>query len=455
MKRMGMLASAGACLIVPATAHATDVFQLEGFGPTSRAMGGTAVAHDTGPAGMLVNPAVLSLGPEGSQAVVGLDMVTTDIDVTNTGTGETASSRTHGANRGPYFAPEIGYTWRGGKLALGVGVFALGGLGTEYGNASFLSRATGNVATGLGNSSRLLKIAVPVAISYNVTNKLTVGVSVQGQWQSLNLDLLLGADQVGSLIGAGRVDGTLLPVLGGLPDLRGAHFSLTRNQFVGGGVRSVGVSERIGLVYRAAPGTTLGLSFAPKSQMADMKGRATLTAIDGVAGQVPVPGKIRIVDFQSPAQINAGISHRLTPNLLLALDISEVFWKDAMRDLNVAFTDDGGATLNIRLPQNYRNQTIVALGAAYDVNDRWTLRGGLRVANQALRSQTIFAVVPATPTTHLTAGFGYKLGSGSLNFAFSHAFAPKMKNASLPNTSAPISIAHAQNNAAIDYRISF
>ena len=92
-------------------------------------------------------------------------------------------------------------------------------------------------------------------MSYDVTDKLSIGASIEGRWQALNLDLLLGADQVGSLIGAGRVNGTLLPVLGGLPDLRGAHFSLTRNQIVGGGVRSLGVGERIGLIYRPMKGT--------------------------------------------------------------------------------------------------------------------------------------------------------------------------------------------------------
>lgn len=49
-------------------------------------------------------------------------------------------------------------------------------------------------------------------------------------WQGLNLDLLLAGNQVGSLLGSGRVNGSLVPVLGGLPDLRGAHFSLTRDQ---------------------------------------------------------------------------------------------------------------------------------------------------------------------------------------------------------------------------------
>lgn len=62
-------------------AWATDVFHLEGIGAVSRAMGGTAVAQDVGPGGMLTNPATLSLAPNDRQAMIGLDLVTTDITV--------------------------------------------------------------------------------------------------------------------------------------------------------------------------------------------------------------------------------------------------------------------------------------------------------------------------------------------------------------------------------------
>ncbi|MDE2621001.1 MAG: outer membrane protein transport protein [Sphingomonadales bacterium] len=444
-----------ACGLLPASAHATDVFVLEGIGATARAMGGAAAAQDTGPGGIMTNPATLALAPEGGRAMIGADLITTRITVTNTATGEIANSASHGANRGPYYAPQLGFTWRRGPLAFGGGVFAQGGLGTEYGNRSFLSRATGNLPTGLANSSRLLELAVPVAVSFDVTPQLTLAASIEARWQSLNLDLLLGADQVGGLIGGGRVGGSLLPVLGGLPDLRGAHFSLTKDQIVGGGVRSTGVGERIGLLYRPAPGTVIGLSWAPKTQMGDMRGSATLTAIDGIAGQVALPGQIAIRKFRMPQRIDFGISQQVTPRLRIAFDLSEVFWKDVMANIDVGFVAANGATLNILLPQGYRNQTIVALGGAYQVSPSWTLRAGLRHANQALPAETLFAVIPATPNTHLSFGAGLRLGKGEINFAYAHGFAPRLANTTLPNTSAPISVSHAQNNFVIDYRFGF
>lgn len=437
-------------------AHATDVFRLEGYGAISRSMGGTAVAHDVGPAGMMTNPATLSLMSNGDQAMIGLDLITTDITVKNKTTGESVSSDTHSNNRGPYMAPEAAFTKRSGAWSFGVGAFAQGGLGTEYGNSSFLSRATGGLATGLENSSRLLVLNIPFAASFQVTDKLTIGGSLDAMWQGLNLDLLLGADQVGSLIGTGRANGTLVGALGGLPDIRGAHFSLTKNQFLGSGVDAWGYGGKLGMLYRATPETILGASYTIKSQMNDMEGQATLTAIDGIAGQIAFGGKIKIQDFQMPAHLDLGFSHRLTPQWTVATDVSRVFWKDVMKDIKVAFVADAGGDINILLPQDYKDQTILSLGTAYEINDSLTVRGGLRFASQALSSSTLFAVIPATPKTHLSAGLTYAFSKQSkLDFAYSHAFKETMENTSLPNTSAPIEVKHAQNNATLNFRYSF
>jgi len=437
-------------------AQATDVFRLEGYGAISRSMGGTAVAHDVGPAGMMTNPATLSLMSDGDQAMIGLDLVTTDITVKNKATGESVSSDTHSNNRGPYMAPEAAFTKRIGAWSFGVGAFAQGGLGTEYGSSSFLSRATGGLATGLENSSRLLVLNIPFAASFQVTDKLTIAGSIDAMWEGLNLDLLLGADQVGSLIGAGRATGSLVGALGGLPDLRGAHFSLTRNDFLGSGVDAWGYGGKLGMLYRLTPDTNLGASYTFKSQMNDMEGRATLTAIDGIVGQIAFGGKIQIKDFQMPAHLDLGFSHRLTPQWTVAADVSRVFWKDVMKDIKVAFTADAGGDINILLPQDYKDQTIVSLGAAYEVNDSLTVRAGGRLASQALQSSTLFAVIPATPRKHISAGLTYAFSKQSkLDFAYSHAFKETMENTSLPNTSAPIEVTHAQNNASLNFRYSF
>ena len=447
-------------------ALATDVFSLEGIGAVSRAMGGTAVAQDVGPGGMLTNPATLSLDRDGSQAMVGLDLVTTDIDVRNKTTGETARSGSHGNNRGPYFAPEVAYTQRVGDLAFGIGAFARGGLGTEYGKNSFLSRGYDPISgtatdTGLENSSRLLVLDIPLAASYRVNENFTVGASLDAMWQGLNLDLFLRTDQVGALYADGRASGGLMaPLLGmlapGGPGLQGAHFSLSKNSPLGSGVDAWGYSGRLGMLYRVSPETRVGASYQFESQMSDMTGDAVLTAVAGDGSQMPFAGRIRIIDFRMPAKLDIGVSHRLTPQWSIAADLSRVFWKDVMKDIKVAFVANGGGDLSIQLPQNYRDQTILALGTSYVLSPAWTLRAGFRFATQALRGDTLFAVIPATPTKHLSLGFSYMLTPASrIDFAYSHAFREKMDNPGTPNAADPIEVKHSQNNATINYTVSF
>ncbi|URS59071.1 outer membrane protein transport protein [Pseudomonas sp. Y39-6] len=438
-----------------ATLASSDVFRFVGYGPVSSAMGGAATAFDVGAAGMMTNPATLSLMAPGSEIHLGLDVIVPDLSVKNQATGETASSNDHSKNRGPYAAPQLAFTYRGGPWAFGLGVFAQGGVGTEYGTKSFLSRATGGLDTGLENSSRLLTLNIPFAASYEVNDRLTVGASVDAVWQGLNLDMLMGADQLGSLIGAGRVSGSLVPVLGELPDLRGAHLSFTKNQPVASGADAWGVGGRIGMIYKITQATIFGAAYSMESKLADMEGNATLTAVDAVVGQVALAGKIKIRDFQTPAQLNLGISHQLNDQWLIAADVSRIFWKHAMKDIDVDFVADNGSNINILLPQNYRDQTALSFGAAYQTG-KWTLRGGGRLATQALRSDTVLAVIPAIPTTFGSAGFSYQFTRASkMDFAWIHSFKKEMDNSSQPNTSEPIRVAHAQDSISTAYVYEF
>lgn len=307
---------------------------------------------------------------------------------------------------------------------------------------------------GLEVSSRLLTLNIPVAASYQVTDRLAVGASVDAVWQGLNLDLLLGADQVGSLIGDGRARGTLIPVLGGLPDMRGAHLSFTKDKPIASGADAWGWGGKLGLTYKLDQDTILGASYVLETSLQDMSGNATLTAIDGTVGQVRLPGKIYIKDFQSPAQLNLGISHRFNDQWMVVADVSRIFWKHAVKDIKVSFSASNGDNLDIDLPQNYKDQTALSLGVAYTTG-KWTLRGGGRIASQALRSETLLSVIPAVPNRFATLGFGYQISpQSSIDLAYTHSFEKTMKNDSAPNTSAPIEVKHAQDSitAGFSYR---
>ncbi|AEI82631.1 protein TbuX (plasmid) [Cupriavidus necator N-1] len=456
--RYARVASAICAAVLCPHANATEVFNMEGYGPISRGMGGIGVAYDIGSAAMMLNPATLGLMPEGKHISIGLDVVNTDIKVTNTATGESVHSGKHGSNNGPYFAPELAFVYRRNPYAFGVGVFAEGGVGTQYGSSSFLSRTTTNsVDTGLDNFSRLLVLRIPFSAAYNVTDKLTVGGSLDVVWTALNVGMLLDASQIGGLAAANRVSGTLVPALLGIPGLSGGHIRFSRDGLVGGGADAWGVAGKLGMTYQLAPSTRIGVAYSSKTAVGDLRGNATLNAVSATAGNIPVSGTIVVRNFQMPAQFSLGISHDITDNLTVAADYQRIFWASTMKNINIGFTSSGnGANLNISLPQNYRDTNVFGVGASYRINSKWTFRGGVRYAQEAIPGDSLLAVIPATPTTHLSTGASYAIGKDDiLDFALSLALQKTLTNPGGTNSSVPIRTEHSQLNAVIAYRKRF
>ncbi|WP_200383039.1 hypothetical protein [Thiococcus pfennigii] len=71
MNRPFLYRLAWGCLVVTSlassAAHATNGMALSGYGPIAMAMGGAAVAYDSGNSGAINNPATLALMPQGAR----------------------------------------------------------------------------------------------------------------------------------------------------------------------------------------------------------------------------------------------------------------------------------------------------------------------------------------------------------------------------------------------------
>ncbi|MBV2133346.1 outer membrane protein transport protein [Pseudomonas sp. MAP12] len=443
-------------------ALATDGLYLEGFGAISRGMGGTAVAHYVGPASMMVNPATMDLSDATGEVLLGFDLITTDISASSVTTGEGVSSSTHSNNRGPYVAPQFAFTRKFSNWTVGAGMFAQAGVGVEYGKSSFLSRGdVGGVGyaagadTGFENASRLFILDIPLAVSYKVNDRFSIGGSLDAKWTGLNLDYLLGMNQLGSLAQSGRASGSLIGLISALPDPRGVHLSVSKNEEIASGADGWGFSGRLGLLYKVTPTTNLGASYMFKSHMNDLKGRGTVTAVDGLLGNVPIGGEVRFLNFNSPAKLDVGLSHNVTDRFLLALDLSRVFWKDALKDIDVGFSSDAGG-VDLKLPQNAKDQTIVAIGASYAATQKLTLRAGYRQATQPFNDEGLLALIPAVLQKHASLGFSYNFSKSSrFDAAYSHAFERSMTNRSPYNTSSPVRSSIAQDNFVLNYIYSF
>jgi long-chain fatty acid transport protein len=407
---------------------------------------------------MMENPATLGLMPAGRYFGIGFDMLIPDLKVTNPTTGEAVSSSFHGNNNGPFYAPEVSFVWRDDRYALGIGAFGEGGVGTQYGTDSFLSRtATNDVDTRLRNFSRLLVVRIPLSVAYHVTDKLTVGASLDVVWESVNLGLLLDTSQIGALAAGNRLSGSLVPTLLSVPALSAGYLNFTNNGLVGGGADAWGVGGKLGATYELSPDTMLGLSYNFKTNVGDLSGHSTLTAVSAVAGNIPLGGTVFLRDFQMPAQLTVGFSHQFTPQFSIAADYQRVFWSDVMKDIRVGFLqDNSGGTLNLTLPYNYRDINVFAIGAQYRYDENWAFRAGFHYAEEATPGTGLMAIIPSTPTTNITAGASYAFSENDvIDIAASYAFPETVANSSLPDTAVPIEARHAQVAVSVAFVTRF
>ncbi|MDH5423711.1 MAG: outer membrane protein transport protein, partial [Gammaproteobacteria bacterium] len=172
IKRSLLAASVAVAITAPMTVLATNGMNLEGYGPIATGMGGASMAYDNGTAGIMNNPATLGLMDEGTSRLdVALGQLAPDIS--NDG-GPFGTAESGGDS---YFMPAVGYTKRDGQLTYGVGMFAQGGMGTEYEANTFMAAGTGEAVRSEVGVGRLV-----APIAYNIDKNLTIGGSIDYVW---------------------------------------------------------------------------------------------------------------------------------------------------------------------------------------------------------------------------------------------------------------------------------
>ncbi|MDE2370494.1 MAG: outer membrane protein transport protein [Burkholderiales bacterium] len=414
-------------------AWATNGMDMEGYGPVSTAMGGAAQAMDHGTAAMAQNPATLALMGGAAR----LDLAVGDLgpSVTSSVPGG-PSAKSSGTS---YLMPAFGYARRSGALTYGLGIFAQGGMGTDYSGDSFLAAGSGEpVRSQLGVGRVMLPLA------WQATPDLALGASLDFMWASLDMRLAASGAQLGGLVTAASGNlGAALPALGGAPWAR-IDFSTSNKYF--GSASSTGWAGKLGLVYKAAPTVTLGASYQSKSALADMKTSghgASLSAAGGFADS----GRITVVDFQWPATWAAGAAWQATPALLLAADVKRIDWAGVMQNFKLRYDSAAmGGSVSFALPQNWSSQTVLNVGAAWAVNTALTLRAGYNYGKNPIPAAYVNPLFPATVQSHYTLGLGYAFGAAD-SFDGALTLAP---TASV-TTGSGVVVTHRQANIQLMY----
>ena len=435
------------------TAYATNGMLMEGYGPIATGMGGASQAIDHGNAGMAQNPATLGMMADGT-ARLDLAVGVLGPDVSSEPTGmPTMVAKSGGTS---YLMPALGYTRRSGSLTYGLGVFAQGGMGTEYGGDAFLANPGAMLSTpvmtnlpvrselGVGN------VIFPVAMQVNPN--LTVGAALKFMWSSLDMQMTASGSMLGQMANASGVAPTgnlaaAMPALGGA---NWARISFSDNSDFTGAAKSTGMGFTFGGVYKTDERLTVGASYQLKSSLSDMKTSAAGASMSAEGGFVD-NGRITVIDFQMPSVASIGASWKANPELTLAADLKHIGWSSAMKSFKMQYESAQlGGTVNFAMDQQWKDQTVLNLGMAYKANQQLTLRAGLSLADNPVSDTYVNPLFPAIVRNHVTLGMGYQVTpAGQINASLT--MAPKVTVSSPQG----MDISHSQTNVQLMYSHSF
>lgn len=424
---------------------ATNGMNMEGYGPIAIGMGGASLAYDNGTAAVMNNPATLGLMGKGRRLDVALGFLGPDVRSTHLAPMGIPSASSGGD---AYYMPAVGYVRSGGKLTYGFGLFAQGGMGTEY--STSMDGRPERSELGVG------RFILPLV--YNVNDALTLGGSLDFVWAMLDMKMVMPIGMMAGLI-TNPGNGTLAGALAGMAGMGydAARLEFSDGSDFSGKAKGTGWTGKLGLTYKVNPMLTLGAVYHAKTSLDDLK-----TSINGasmIVSDLPpaptlptqtVPGKITVKDFQWPETYGLGIAVQATPRLMIAADYKRLNWKGVMKNFTMAYSAMGD-TVEFALPQNWDDQDVFHIGLSYQATDALTLRAGVNLADNPVPGSTMHYLFPAIVKNHYTVGLGYAFDkSSALNFGVSHA--PEVKQT---NTAFGYSVAHSQTNWQLMYTFRF
>ena len=417
---------------------------LEGYGPIALGMGGASMAYDNGNAAMMNNPATLGLMQSGSRLDLALGMLGPDVNVVGV----------QSSGGDSYMMPAVGWTKKDGKLTYGVGLFAQGGMGTEYATQiSGLDASPERSELGVG------RLMAPLA--FNVNDNLTIGGSIDYVWAMLDIRMavpgaMLGAPGPASLITGGTGSMGTAAVGGGFAGVTRMRLDFSDTSDYTGKAKGTGFAGKLGFTYKASPTVTIGGTYHLKTALSDLETGISSTVLTAT-GMGTETGKMTVRDFQWPETYGLGIAVQATPSLMIAADVKKINWSDVMDSFKMTYTTGGGlgmtGSVDFALPQNWDDQTVFQIGVSYKVNDALTLRAGANLSDNPIPSTTVHYLFPAIEENHYTLGFGYAFSKASdINFTMSYA-----PNVSQTNTGAAAGmiIEHSQLSWQFMYSTRF
>ena len=416
------LAVAG--VLAPSLAAATDGYFANGYGLKSNGMGGAAVAVAMEPFGGAVNPGAMAF--LGNEWQLGVAWFSPDRSASREGSGQAGIDGTVESGGKNFFIPEFGVNWKyTPDIALGITVYGNGGMNTDYpggqiSNQSACTAFRGNQPSGpynllCGNGSLgvdLTQLMIAPYAAWQFTKGHAVGIAPVIAYQWFKAEGLQMFDN---------------------PAFSNSPGSVTNNGYS----NSWGFGARIGYMGQLTDYLAVGAAYQTKIGMDSFDKYKGLFAEEG--------------GFDIPSNFTLGVAVRPTPQWLLALDFQRIYYDDAPSVSNPL------ANIYACLPREmggqgdrasclggsngagfgWENIDVWKFGVQYQLDDKWTLRGGYnRTDNPITPAHVTFNIIaPGVVKDHVTLGFSYAVNPTSeISMAYGHAFNNEVTGSSLFNT---------------------
>lgn len=388
-------------LAVPAWA-ANGAF-LIGYGAKAIGVGGAAVAFPQDRLIGAVNPAGMAYVSDGYDAGARLMSFIRNASLDCRGIGGCDSVVKDRSGHDVFLVPNFGWNKHvSDAVAVGVSVYANGGINTSYGRG-FFDEAGARIMggrpgdAGFPGSAKLgidfSQLLIAPAIAWRIHPSHTIGLSPVIALQRFSVRGL------GSFAGISTDPSSVSE--------RGTDYE-------------PGIGARIGWIGDVLPGVRLGAQYTTRIWVAKTTKYNGFLAGDG--------------DLDGPPHWSIGLAWEATPSITLAFDFQRILWDsvDAVSNPGPTSAELLGTITAERLLGaddgigfGWIDQSVFKLGLRYRASDRFTLRAGWNHNSSQIpnRETLVNIMAPATMNDNATVGGSWKFsGGGELSLTYKHAF---------------------------------
>ncbi len=331
-----ILALTAVTFLTPAAANAAGFYiQEQSVKGLGSAFSGSTTSIDDAST-IYFNPAGMTK-LDGAQVNAGVHLLIPDSQIDDTGSTFLGAPVGGGPGGNPYDPTPVPNLYAAMPLTAdnsvwaGIGVNAPFGLASDYGEGWF----------GRFDSTKteLTTINIQPSVAYKASNWLSIGGGVDIQYADAELK--------------SAVSDTLAE---GESTLKGDDWTVGYN---------------VGLLIKPIESTEFGLHY--RSAISHkLDGRISVEGLTGVVPGAPNFSTGGTADLDLPDIATFGVSHQATDKLRLMAQATWFGWNNFQ---DITAISDAGTTLT-SVEQDYNNTMAFAIGAEYDINDVWTVRGG-------------------------------------------------------------------------------